>query len=151
MFSTPCKAVTSGGARVANLIEELLQPDFAHCAPSVGGTVVEVQWDGVRLCDRDTYVRRYPTLAQVFLVEHVACCDVSVFTRRVPDVKQNLRWLDSGGIEPGFNCVECVREVMLSAGQRVPRYVMTPDQLFDWCRERGYEQFELAELGEAPA
>lgn len=150
MFSLPGRAVTTGGGRVAGLIEQLTRPDFAHVAPCSNGAVLEVQFDGVRLCDRDSYMAKYPTLAWAFVIEaeHV---DLTPLASRVPCVHQSLAWYESGGTSPAFNCVTATKDALLLAGVRAPKWAMTPDHLFDWCRERGYEQYELGPLDEVDA
>lgn len=147
MFSTPCRSVSEGGRSVAALIERLTTPDFSHCAPCSGGVVLEVQFDGVRLCDRDQYLARYPTLAWAFVIE-CPPVDLEPFALRVPCVRQSVEWLESGGLVPAFNCVSATKDALALAGIRAPKWAMTPDHLFDWCRERGFEQYELGALDE---
>lgn len=150
MFSTPCRSVTGGGGRVARLLDELLCPEFSHVAPCVGGEVLEVQFDGVRVCDRDSYMTRYPTLAWVFVIE-TKPFSIDSLRVRSPDVRQSVRWFESGGVESAFNCVTATKDTLLLAGIRAPKWAMTPDHLFDWCRERGYEQYEFGCVDEADA
>lgn len=53
-----------------------------------------------------------------------------------------VRWL-TGGRTYSRDCVTRVVGVLEEAGHTAPRWVVTPDQLYDWLRGEGHEQHEL--------
>jgi hypothetical protein len=57
-------------------------------------------------------------------------------------IRAFLRWLTRGRVY-SRDCVTRVAGVLDEAGHAVPRWVVTPDHLYDWLRSQGHPQHEL--------
>jgi hypothetical protein len=132
----------------------VMRCDLDHVSVASRGVVLDphMLW-GDTLYPEITYVKAHNALVWMFelpclgrggLWQH--CHKPPPTLARDPrdktPIRAFVRWI-TGGRTYSRDCVTRVIAVLREAGVNPPRWVVTPDDLYDWLRSEGYQQHEI--------
>lgn len=124
----------------AALTQALTGSEIVHCAVGQGDVVMEVRPDGVRFWPSIAYeCKRGVSWMFTIPTDHLIDWTPWENDTRPRGCVASLVYYASRGLFRTSNCVTETKKALDQAGIDVPRRVLTPAQMWDWCRSEGYE------------
>jgi len=132
------------------LVRTITRSPIAHVCIGHDGAVLDASIQANQFWPLYTFLLYYPTC----LGYHIIPVEGDAVAREMGKVKcpgphkkawpTVLRWISRGAVETQ-DCVAMACRILRAGGVRVPRQVVSPRQLFEFCRQRRYKYVPFPE------
>lgn len=124
-------------------IVSITRSPIVHVAIEYDGAVLNPTYKSLQYFPTSQFVVKYPQLHTAFKVRlrHVIDLD-TVNHKPMSCLNTWVKWLTRGMVRTN-DCTCIARNLLIQAGYDVPRRVVSPIQLYQWCIQHGFESINL--------